>query len=140
MARPTKYNDVTAAAVLRAIRDGNTEETAASAAGVAYCTFRLWKQRYPQFVAAIEKARAEAQANMVKVIVKAAPRNWQAAAWWLERRYPSEWGKVDRLELTLRQEAADVAAALGLDESTKSAAVAETERLLKEARARGRSG
>ena len=30
---------------------------------------------------------------MVGVIRRAAPTTWQAAAWWLERKFPEAWGK-----------------------------------------------
>lgn len=32
------------------------------------------------------------------VIVRKAPPQWQAAAWWLERRYAAEFGRRDRVE------------------------------------------
>ena len=40
---------------------------------------------------------------------------WQAAAWKLERRYPDEWGRRDRLELDVKREAERLAQEHGLD-------------------------
>ncbi len=30
---------------------------------------------------------------LAKIQKAAADGNWQAAAWWLERRYPADWGR-----------------------------------------------
>jgi len=35
----------------------------------------------------------------VAIIETAAPRNWQAAAWWLERKNYDRWGRKERTEL-----------------------------------------
>src|SRR5688572_13192014 len=129
MARPTKMTPGAREAVLLALRSGNTETAAAAYASVDYDTYRRHKIKDTEFRAAIEKAQADAQAEAVGRVRGAMGEQWTAAAWWLERRYPSDWGRVDRLELLLRKEAAEVADALGLE---KAAAVAETQRLFKE--------
>ena len=37
------------------------------------------------------------------LIAKAAGEgNWQAAAWWLERRFPERWGRRERVDATVR--------------------------------------
>lgn len=52
-----------------------------------------------QFYESIKKAEAEAIARNVALIQKAAQEgNWQAAAWWLERKFPEEWGR-NRLDI-----------------------------------------
>ena len=53
---------------------------------------------YFEFFEAIKKAEAQAEARNVAVIQTAARDSWQAAAWWLERKYPQEWGKKERHE------------------------------------------
>jgi len=55
---------------------------------------------YAAFAVAVKKAEAEAEAAMVHLICAAAPDTWQAAAWWLERKNPKEWGKVNRTHLS----------------------------------------
>jgi len=46
------------------------------------------------FLAAVKKAEADAIVRHVANIAKAAQDGqWQASAWWLERRYPAEYGR-----------------------------------------------
>ena len=54
-----------------------------------------------QFWQTIKKAEKDAVARNVALIQRAAQEgNWQAAAWWLERKYPEQWGKRDNVNLT----------------------------------------
>jgi hypothetical protein len=56
---------------------------------------------FAQFAKAIKEAEAEAEVQYVNVIKDAAAAgNWQAAAWWLERRKAADYRRVDRLEAT----------------------------------------
>lgn len=55
---------------------------------------------YPEFVDRVEKARGDTVVRALGVIQKAMPDSWQAAAWLLERRYPDEFGRRQRLEHT----------------------------------------
>ncbi len=112
--RPTKFTPITREAILQALRLGNTRTCAAEAAGIDHGTLSHWTARYPEFLTEVKKAEAEAQQRAVKVIVDAAPTSWQAAAWLLERRHPNEWGKVDRIEITLRDQAERLATELGV--------------------------
>lgn len=123
--RPTKLNATIQAAVVKAIATGNTRDTAAAYAGVNRATLFEWLARgrreltglYRDFADAVEKAEADAIVISVALIRTAAQRNWQAAAWWLERRYPDEWGRKDRLsiESLKRTEAEKMARELGIE-------------------------
>lgn len=53
-----------------------------------------------EFLQAVERARAEAVAKKVAVITKSSASDWRAAAWWLERQSPAEFGKTERIEHT----------------------------------------
>jgi hypothetical protein len=56
---------------------------------------------YLQFLQSVERARGEAITKKVAVIAKAGNEgDWRAAAWWLERQNPEEFGKTDRIEMT----------------------------------------
>ena len=54
-----------------------------------------------EFYKAIKKAEKEAIARNVALIQRAAQDgNWQAAAWWLERKYFEDWGRKDKVDLS----------------------------------------
>ncbi len=53
---------------------------------------------YLAFSNAVKKAEADAIARAVATIIIAGRKTWQAHAWWLERKWPEDWG-TNRLEL-----------------------------------------
>jgi transposase len=110
MARPTKYDITKAERILTALRAGNIEADAAAFADVPYGTYRHWKEDRAQFRAAVDVAKAQAKVAAVTTIRSAWGQSWKSAAWWLERRFPEEWGKRDILEVTIKQEAERIAA------------------------------
>lgn len=119
MARPPKYSPERAELIVRAIKQGNTLTNAAKMGGIHYETLKDWRGRYQEFSAAVEKAEAEAESLHVNAIVSAGVSgNWQASAWWLERRRTGDWRKPsDRLEVhDYRKEAEAVAAEIGKPE------------------------
>jgi hypothetical protein len=88
------------------IADGLPYDTACALVGIDYQTFSLWMRRgkgtdsqmpqtelYMNFMIAVQKAKAQAEAFAVQSVVVAYPDNWKAAAWMLERRHPDKWGK-----------------------------------------------
>jgi hypothetical protein len=112
MGRPTKLNEQTHEAIVLSVRKGNYVETAAEAVGITATTFYRWMERgeadvendvksvFSEFCEAIKRAKAESEAIDLDHIADAAGKgNWQAAAWRLERRFPTKWGKQDKLQL-----------------------------------------
>jgi hypothetical protein len=57
-----------------------------------------WISKYPSFAAAVFRARGIAKTSLVAVIRKAAPDDWRAAAWILERSWPDEYARIERVE------------------------------------------
>lgn len=114
--RPSKRTPEREARLLEALRAGNTRKDASLYAGLEQHTFQRWVLADAHFAQAVEKAEADAVVRNVAQIAKAAQEGtWQAAAWWLERRRPEDYGRRDRVEITLRQEAHRIAADLGID-------------------------
>ena len=66
--------------------------------GISYETYRTWQTEKPVFSVAIKKAEAECKAARIATILKASEKSWQAAAWWLERRCPDEYGRMPKPE------------------------------------------
>ena len=107
--RPSKFTPEVRNRILTAIRNGNTYEASAHYGGVSYDTLREWIKRgqeetageFSEFFEAIKSAEAKAEVESVALIRQAAQEGqWQAAAWFLERRKPSEWGRKDRHEVS----------------------------------------
>jgi hypothetical protein len=108
--RPTKLTPEIAATICGLVAQGNYLKAAAGAVAVDPGTLHRWVSKgaapdadplYRDFRDQLQKARAMAEAKMVKVITTAANQGqWTAAAWWLERTNPEEWGKRDRVEVT----------------------------------------
>lgn len=93
-------------AVVEAVAAGVPRKFAAMRAGVTERCLYQWlakgrkggkkNELYVQLLQAVQKAEAAAVARNVAVIQTAAKTTWQAAAWWLERRYHAEFGRKDR--------------------------------------------
>lgn len=103
--RPTKFDDERADKIVDAIREGNTMETAARTSGVAPSTVYLWQSERPEFLEAIQRARAVSEKKLVAQVVKAAEQTWKPAAWLLERRNPRAWGL--RIQVEVRRQIDD---------------------------------
>lgn len=98
---PTKRTPEARDKILEAIRLGATYELAANYAGMHYDTFNEWRKDDPEFSEALREAEGEAALKWLKKIESAAVRNWWAAAWKLERRYPGQYGRmVTQTEVT----------------------------------------
>jgi DNA invertase Pin-like site-specific DNA recombinase len=91
------------------LAEGNAIETAAAVAGISETTYYRWLQAgreakggaFWEFCEAIKRAEAESEAERVRRIRTAGQGgNWQADAWWLERRRPERWGRKDRHEVS----------------------------------------
>lgn len=93
--------------IIHLIRQGAPNRTAALATGITEDAFYKWMQKgregregYDQFVVEVEKAQAQGEIERLNRISDAAINgNWQADAWYLERRYPERYGKKDRVDV-----------------------------------------
>lgn len=124
MGRPTELTPALQKKIVAMVRDGMSPEIAAVAAGLHRSTYYDWRARgrsegegiFSDFSDAIENAIAECEAHALRVIQRAAPKNWQAAMTLLERRFPDRWGRRDRLDVyhQVQREAERIAAELGV--------------------------
>jgi hypothetical protein len=103
MGRPSKLTDATITKLEQAILLGATYDLAARYAGIGPSTLRAWRAEAEQarpgtlahtLLQRLEAAEGKAAIHWLDQIERAAlDGNWQAAAWKLERRYPSEYGR-----------------------------------------------
>lgn len=95
MGRRTKYSEEIVGRIVDAIELGATYEMAAAYGGITFETLRQWRKRYPSFSDALKQAEGRAVLKWLYRIEQAANAGtWQAAAWKLERRYPSDYGRT----------------------------------------------
>ena len=116
--RPTILNKNIIDRLCEFISQGNWASTACNAVGIGESTFYSWKDKgerdiqnnkesvYKDFVEAIKKADAEAEAKVVSRFYEEAtnPGSFVAPATYLERRYPERWGRRDRTIIDLHEE------------------------------------
>ena len=85
-----KYTPQTIDGICRYLRVGNSQRDSALLGGIAESTFYEWMKE-AEFSECIKKAELECKARNIAIIQKAAETTWQAGAWWLERKYSSEF-------------------------------------------------
>lgn len=115
--------------LLDGLRLGMTRRAAAAHAGFSRTTLYRMLDSDGTLVTEVEKAEDEAEGTYVAVIAKASATNWQAAAWWLERRKYQDFARRDKVEMSidLRTVSARIAQEAGLDPDD---VLAEAERVL----------
>lgn len=104
MPRKTKLTPELQEEICKYIEIGVPNKQAALACGISETTFYNWIKRgentnsgkYFKFLESVKKAQAKNVLRNVAIIEKAAQeKNWQAAAWILERKYPEDWGRKE---------------------------------------------
>ena len=128
--RPSKLTPEVQETICKYLRAGNTFRTACELAGIAYATGIEWRARgedrdperpgdesFAAFAVATRRAEEEAIARCAAVVQKAAiDGNLQAATWFLERRRPDEWGRVDRRTISLETNEPQAVSGLSADQ------------------------
>src|SRR5712691_7658094 len=115
MARPSIINEALIAKFCSFLRISASIRTAISATGIARESYYGWARKVRQgggsklerkFMAAVEQAEGETKLIHERMLRQHFDTNWRAAAWWLERMYPQEYG-LRRLPVPLRTAAAN---------------------------------
>ena len=90
--------------ILQTVRLGVWPDRAAQVHGISAGSMRAHKRRKPEFATALEKAEAEAEQFFHSRILNASSRQWTAAAWMLERRWPARYAKREpEVEVNIHQ-------------------------------------
>jgi transposase-like protein len=105
--RPSKRTPELERQIADCLRLGMSYPQTCDACGVSQTQFRNWRKRYREFQDLIRQAEAEAVKLNLAVIQAAAAsgKSWQAAAWFLERKHPEQWGKTETLSIEARKDA-----------------------------------
>ncbi len=101
--RPHKFIPETVDLLLKGVRAGLPFHLAAEAAGIGETTFYEWQRgEFPRgadkelkahFAEELTRARGGSALRLMALVSTAAPDDWRAAAWILERRFPKDFGK-----------------------------------------------
>ncbi len=103
--RPTILTPELQKRICDLIEAGMSKEAAAAHAGIASSTLFLWQAKgmdgnpdYVEFSESIKAAEDKQKGNDELVISNAASIGiWTAAAWRLERKYPQQYGRTQRI-------------------------------------------
>lgn len=116
--RPTKLTESLIQKICKLLHTGAYIETAAVACGIHKSTLYEWLKKSAainrddneltpeesllvMFSDAVERAMAESEITALRQIDAAARSGiWQAAAWRLERKFPNQWGRKIRAEIS----------------------------------------
>ncbi len=112
--QPKRLSPKVQETICEAIEAGTTLEIAARAARIGPRTLDEWLyhgrnelRENPDaegpcldFVKAVTVASATFEKECLTIIQDAAPKNWPAAAWLLERKFPERYAKVDRVRVS----------------------------------------
>lgn len=85
-----------------AIAAGNYANVACALAGISEATYYEWlkDESKPEFLEAIKAAEAKAEAtNVANIITAGANGQWQASAWYLERKHKDRWSKHESQDI-----------------------------------------
>jgi len=109
MARKSKLTKELIKEAYKLVAAGNYDKDVYPILGIDKSTWYRWLSEgetaksglKKEFYDTVKKAEKEAIARNVALIQRAAQEgNWQAAAWWLERKYFEDWGRKDKLDLS----------------------------------------
>lgn len=112
MAAPTKYSQEVVDAICAALETGAGPVASAKAGGITFQTYQDWNHNNIEFSERIKKARIDGEQRIrelgMQAIMKAGNGyvidgenirpQWQAWAWILERRFPDEYGRRERID------------------------------------------
>lgn len=89
--RPPKDTPEARARFIEGLRAGAYRKEACLYAGFSEDSLARYLHADADFKDQVEKAEANAYMRNLAIIQKAGEKNWQAAAWFLERKFPGEW-------------------------------------------------
>lgn len=87
------------AIILNYIRDGNTIKDSCLMAGISRASLYRWLRTDKSLRIELKRAEVEGVKFHLANITKASERDWKASAWWLERKYPKQFGKPRQIEV-----------------------------------------
>lgn len=97
--RPSKLTEEIKIEIKRLIELGLNYKDVCESVGIAEETFIQWRKKFPEFSELVAKANAKVKEISLKSIRVGELKDWKAAAWRLERRWPDEYKEKKQLEV-----------------------------------------
>lgn len=91
--RPTRLDSELTRKICALLAQGHTVSAVCGAVGIGERTFYEWLQRHPHFSQAATRAIGQSKIALLDKLRLS--DDWRAQAFLLERRWPSEFGKVE---------------------------------------------
>ena len=102
MARTSKYSEAIIKEMCTLIEEGLPNKDAAALIGICESTLYKWlsndldnpllEMQKTEFLESMGAAKARRHHKLASIIIKASETNWRAAAWYLERTEPEDYG------------------------------------------------
>ncbi len=96
--KPLKATKELIESIRASVRQGLSIDKSCILHGVTSAALDKWKKANADIMEGFRQAELEGETELVKIIRDAAPKDWKAANWLLERRH--EWEQRSRTELT----------------------------------------
>lgn len=100
-----KYNKNRVDVIITALKNLQSKNKASKAAGIEYHTFKKWYDNIPDFRQkvdqALEETREDIKTQALDAIINAFKTDYKAAAWILERMFPEEFGRREKIDQTM---------------------------------------
>lgn len=103
--RKSKYTEEVKQTILKALREGYTKKDAATLAGISPKHLFEYTKLHQDFSDQVEASVLSFKHKMLKNIDRAAPKDWKAAAWRVERAFPNEFSERQMLLVHQKTEA-----------------------------------
>ena len=114
MGRPSDLTPTLRDKFCALVEEGHWLRTAAAACNIDESTVYSWIRRgkagenpYAEFYDQLEQANAKVEQEALGKVRAAGKKQWKAAAWILERRFPERYGQTVRIEAKVRSELRD---------------------------------
>lgn len=103
-----KYSEELLNKICDLIKKGLSNKDAVICMGISESTFYQWQIEKPEFSESLKKAEMERKLFLITKIFDASNKSWQAAAWYLERTCPDEFGRQEKIKDVIPTENSDI--------------------------------
>ena len=106
---PTKLTPEVLTILKDSLLDNQSIISSCKNANISYDSYKKWyrdKIKFKKYIDSVyEEVRQNGRTTAIKSIFKAMQdgKNWTAGAWWLERNFVQEFGKLDRQDININQ-------------------------------------